>query len=219
MLAIPHRLGSRPDPLRALHSRLSAERSRRSARRRRQTTKQALAHRRLRARAPVARARVQAVRRSRRALRARQGSRRHRSRAHRARKKPKKRRRRSRPISSSSSWISWLKPAPIPSSPPPRPVCDPSRAARPGHEGRAGGKDRFCTAARQVGSRYQFQVKYWDADHGAFRYSTTPGVAVDCQMLGATVQKTMGRSPPRVARPRSAGVVISVARFPDSPRS
>jgi hypothetical protein len=68
------------------------------------------------------------------------------------------------------------------------PVCDPAPPAAPGKPA-AESKDRFCTASRQVGSRYQFQVKYWDGDHGAFRYSTTPGAAVDCQMLGATVQK------------------------------
>jgi hypothetical protein len=67
------------------------------------------------------------------------------------------------------------------------PVCDPPAPAAPG--AKVGEKDRFCTATRQVGSRYQFQVKYWDADPGAFRYTTTPGAAVDCQMLGATVQK------------------------------
>jgi len=69
------------------------------------------------------------------------------------------------------------------------PVCDPPAPSAPGAKVAAGGKDRFCTAMREVGSRYQFQVKYWDADPGAFRYTTTPGAAVDCQMLGATVQK------------------------------
>lgn len=71
------------------------------------------------------------------------------------------------------------------------PVCDPAPAPAPAPGAKAAGegKDRFCTATRQVGSQYQFQVKYWDADHGAFRYSTIPGAAVDCQMLGATVQK------------------------------
>lgn len=68
------------------------------------------------------------------------------------------------------------------------PVCDPGPPPAPGAKP-AESKDRFCTATRQVGSRYQFMVKYWDGDHGAFRYSTTPGAAVDCQMLGATVQK------------------------------
>lgn len=68
------------------------------------------------------------------------------------------------------------------------PVCEPP-AAPPGSKAAAESKDRFCTATRQVGSRYQFQVKYWDADHGAFRYTTTPGAAVDCQLLGATVAK------------------------------
>jgi hypothetical protein len=69
------------------------------------------------------------------------------------------------------------------------PVCDPPPPPPPGTKPAAENKDRFCTAARQVGSRYQFLVKYWDADHNAFRYTTTPGAAVDCQMLGATVQK------------------------------
>ena len=69
------------------------------------------------------------------------------------------------------------------------PVCDPPAAAAPGTKA-AESKDRFCTATRQVGSRYQFQVKYWDADKSAFRYSTTPGAALDCQILGATVAKT-----------------------------
>ena len=69
------------------------------------------------------------------------------------------------------------------------PVCDPAPPPAKGAAPGAAGKDRFCTATRQVGSRYQFQVKYWDGDHGAFRYTTTPGAAVDCQMLGATVQK------------------------------
>jgi hypothetical protein len=67
------------------------------------------------------------------------------------------------------------------------PVCDPAPPPAPGTKVES--KDRFCTATRQVGSRYQFQVKYWDADRGAFRYSTTPGATVDCQMLGGTVQK------------------------------
>jgi hypothetical protein len=67
------------------------------------------------------------------------------------------------------------------------PVCDPPAPPAPGQK--VNEKDRFCTAARQVGSRYQFQVKYWDGDHNAFRFSTTPGAAVDCQALGATVQK------------------------------
>jgi hypothetical protein len=67
------------------------------------------------------------------------------------------------------------------------PVCDPAPPPASGTKGES--KDRFCTATRQVGSRYAFQVKYWDADRGAFRYSTTPGAAVDCQMLGGTVQK------------------------------
>ena len=69
------------------------------------------------------------------------------------------------------------------------PVCDPPAPPPPGTKAGAESKDRFCTATRQVGSRYQFQVKYWDADHGAFRYTTTPGAPVDCQTLGATVQK------------------------------
>src|SRR6185503_14456725 len=59
------------------------------------------------------------------------------------------------------------------------PVCDPPAPPPPGTKPAAESKDRFCTAARQVGSRYQFQVKYWDGDHGAFRYTTTPGAAVD----------------------------------------
>ena len=66
------------------------------------------------------------------------------------------------------------------------PVCDPPPAGAT----KATEKDRFCTAMRQVGSRYQFQVKYWDADHNAFRYTTTPGAVVDCAMLGATASKT-----------------------------
>jgi hypothetical protein len=66
------------------------------------------------------------------------------------------------------------------------PLCDPP----PTPATKATEKDRFCTAMRQVGSRYQFQVKYWDADHAAFRYTTTPGAVVDCAMLGGTVQKT-----------------------------
>jgi len=69
------------------------------------------------------------------------------------------------------------------------PVCDPPAPPPPGAKPAAESKDRFCTATRQVGSRYQFQAKYWDADPGAFRFTTTPGAPVDCQTLGATVQK------------------------------
>jgi hypothetical protein len=70
------------------------------------------------------------------------------------------------------------------------PVCDPPAPSPAGQKPAAESKDRFCTATRQVGSRYQFQVKYWDADPAAFRFTTTPGAPVDCQTLGATVQKT-----------------------------
>lgn len=69
------------------------------------------------------------------------------------------------------------------------PVCDPppaAPAAKPGEES----KDRFCTATRQLGN-YTVQVRFWQADPQAFRFSVKPEDPASCEALGpATVSKT-----------------------------
>jgi hypothetical protein len=70
------------------------------------------------------------------------------------------------------------------------PVCDPlpagAPAAKPGEES----KDRFCTATRQLGN-YTVQVRFWQADPQAFRFSVKPEDPASCDALGpATISKT-----------------------------
>src|SRR5687768_2547921 len=47
------------------------------------------------------------------------------------------------------------------------PVCDPPPPDAP--KTAEPSKDRFCTGVRQVGTNYNFQVRYWEADPKAFR--------------------------------------------------
>jgi hypothetical protein len=63
------------------------------------------------------------------------------------------------------------------------PACDP-----PPTGGSAESKDRFCTASRQAGT-HTLEVRYWDADHGAFRFTTTLDGEIDCKELAGTVSK------------------------------
>jgi hypothetical protein len=69
------------------------------------------------------------------------------------------------------------------------PVCDPPPADAPAKPG-AESKDRFCTATRQLGN-YPVQVRYWQADPQAFRFSVRPEDPATCEALGpATISKT-----------------------------
>jgi hypothetical protein len=63
------------------------------------------------------------------------------------------------------------------------PACDPPPAGAS-----ADSKDRFCTAARQAGT-HTLEVRYWDADHGAFRFTTTLDGQIECKDLAGTVSK------------------------------
>jgi hypothetical protein len=49
-------------------------------------------------------------------------------------------------------------------------------------------KDRFCTATRQAGT-HTLEARYWDADHSAFRFTTTLDGEIDCQAMSGTVEK------------------------------
>ncbi len=63
------------------------------------------------------------------------------------------------------------------------PVCDPlpaEVAAKPG----APSKERFCTGVRQVGATHSFQVRYWEADPKAVRFTVTSDLPVTCDMIG-----------------------------------
>ena len=68
------------------------------------------------------------------------------------------------------------------------PVCDPPPAgaapAKPGAES----KERLCTATRQAGT-HTLEARYFDADHGAFRFTTTLDGELDCKAMGGTVAK------------------------------
>jgi hypothetical protein len=63
------------------------------------------------------------------------------------------------------------------------PVCDPPPADAPAKAGEPS-KDRFCTGVRQVGTNYTFQVRYWEADPKAFRFTVTPESPVTCDLIG-----------------------------------
>ena len=64
------------------------------------------------------------------------------------------------------------------------PVCDPlPEGAKPDS------KDRFCTGTRQAGT-YALQVRFWQADPQAFRFSVKPEDPITCELLGGTVGKT-----------------------------
>ncbi len=67
------------------------------------------------------------------------------------------------------------------------PAATTGSAPKPGKES----KERFCTATRAAGN-YTLSVRFWDADHAAFRFSTTPEDPVDCAALGGSVEKTWG---------------------------
>lgn len=65
------------------------------------------------------------------------------------------------------------------------PVCDPLPEGA-----KEDSKDRFCTATRQAGN-YTIQVRFWQADPQAFRFSVKPDDPATCEALGpATVAKT-----------------------------
>jgi hypothetical protein len=70
------------------------------------------------------------------------------------------------------------------------PVCDPPPAGAPSAKPGEESKDRFCTATRQLGA-YAVQVRFWQADPQAFRFSVKPEDPATCDALGpATVSKT-----------------------------
>jgi hypothetical protein len=68
------------------------------------------------------------------------------------------------------------------------PVCDPPAAgappAKPGEES----KERLCTATRQAGT-HSLEVRYYDADPSAFRFTTTLDGELDCKAMNGTVAK------------------------------
>jgi len=68
------------------------------------------------------------------------------------------------------------------------PVCEPPAdpaAAKPGEES----KERFCVATRQAGT-HSLEARYYDADHTAVRFTTTPPDAIDCKLISGTVSKS-----------------------------
>jgi hypothetical protein len=63
------------------------------------------------------------------------------------------------------------------------PACDAPASPAPREE-----KDRFCTATRQAGT-HTLEARYWDADHTAFRFTTTLDGEIDCKAMGGNVSK------------------------------
>ena len=63
------------------------------------------------------------------------------------------------------------------------PACDPPPPGAP-----ADSKDRFCTASRQAGT-HTLEARYWEADKGAVRFTTTLDGEIDCKALAGTVSK------------------------------
>jgi hypothetical protein len=63
------------------------------------------------------------------------------------------------------------------------PACEPPPPHAP-----ASSKDRFCTASRQAGN-HTLEVRYFDADHSAFNFTTTLDGEIDCKAMGGTVSK------------------------------
>jgi hypothetical protein len=67
------------------------------------------------------------------------------------------------------------------------PVCDAApagAAAKPGEES----KERLCTATRQAGT-HPIEVRYYDADRTAFRFTTTLEGELDCKAMNGAVSK------------------------------
>jgi hypothetical protein len=83
------------------------------------------------------------------------------------------------------------------------PVCDPPPPAAAGAPAGQESKDRFCTAVRQVGTNNAIQVRYFEAEPQAFRFTTTPEGPLDCSSVGGSVSKKWevpaqgGKSAPR----------------------
>lgn len=48
-------------------------------------------------------------------------------------------------------------------------------------------KERFCTAARKAGP-YDFNVRYWEAEPPAARFTFKPGAVMECSHFGPTSQ-------------------------------
>jgi len=61
--------------------------------------------------------------------------------------------------------------------------CDPPPPPPPGKKPADVAKDRFCTATRVAG-KYQLNVRYWEAEPDAVRYSTRPASPATCAELG-----------------------------------
>ncbi len=47
-------------------------------------------------------------------------------------------------------------------------------------------KDRWCKSTRQVGDKFTFQVRYWEADPKVARFTTKPPKAMTCEEFGAS---------------------------------
>jgi hypothetical protein len=58
--------------------------------------------------------------------------------------------------------------------------CDPVPEGTPKYKE----KERWCGATRNVDTRYTFQVRYWDAEPDAVRFSTRPPSPTTCTDLG-----------------------------------
>jgi hypothetical protein len=68
------------------------------------------------------------------------------------------------------------------------PVCDPPPAGAPPAKAGEESKERLCTATRQAGT-HTLEARYYDADHSAFRFTTTLDGELDCKAMGGTVSK------------------------------
>jgi hypothetical protein len=68
------------------------------------------------------------------------------------------------------------------------PVCDAPADPTAAKAGDAS-KERFCSAVRQAGT-HALEARYYEADHTAFRFTTTLPDAIDCKALSGTVSKT-----------------------------
>lgn len=69
------------------------------------------------------------------------------------------------------------------------PVCDPPPAGAPAPKPGEESKERLCTGTRQLGNGQAFQVRYWQSDPAAFRFTSTPDEPLDCSSVGGTVSK------------------------------
>jgi hypothetical protein len=83
-----------------------------------------------------------------------------------------------------TGWVAQNRAAPDRASA--APVCDPLPA-----DAKPDSKDRFCTGTRQTPTGQTLQVRFWQADPQAFRFSVKAEEPLTCEALApATVGKT-----------------------------